>query len=179
MDNSKEHLINRLRGSIQGLVPWVVAIFFGVSLSWIANGTQKSLEKLTEGVPPIVTYVVLILLAIVSARHVGKKLFLTRTRYLKADLNPEPCKHLIIFLSYLSPYLPLDEGIPKGFEISGDLDQDIKTLERLKETKKPVPDFSVPSSQPGIMRVSAPYPMKAMCSQRVISFPSPHPFSTC
>jgi len=41
------------------------------------------------------------------------------------------------------------------------------------------PDFSVPSSQPGIMRVSAPYPMKAMCSQRVISFPHPHPFSAC
>ena len=42
-----------------------------------------------------------------------------------------------------------------------------------------IPDFSVPSSQPGIMRVSAPYPMKAMCSQRVISFPHPHPFSAC
>jgi hypothetical protein len=41
------------------------------------------------------------------------------------------------------------------------------------------PDFSVSSSQPGIVRVSAPYPMKAMCSQRVISFPSPHPFSAC
>ena len=41
------------------------------------------------------------------------------------------------------------------------------------------PDFSVPSSQTGIMRVSALYPMKAMCSQRVISFPHPRPFSPC
>jgi hypothetical protein len=40
-------------------------------------------------------------------------------------------------------------------------------------------DFSVPSSQTGIMRVSALYPMKAMCSQRVISFPHPRPFFAC
>jgi hypothetical protein len=35
---------------------------------------------------------------------------------------------------------------------------------RLKGIDKAA-DFSVPSSQPGIMRVSAPYPMKAMRSQ--------------
>ena len=42
-----------------------------------------------------------------------------------------------------------------------------------------IPDFSVPSSQLGVMRVSAPYPVKAICSQGVISFPHLHPFSAC
>ena len=53
------------------------------------------------------------------------------------------------------------------------------TLAQLYADGPLVPDFSVPSSQLGVMRVSAPYPVKAICSQGVISFPHLHPFSAC
>jgi len=83
-------------------------------------------------------------------------------------------------------FVYIDPRIPATVSIRGYISTARKNAKNIFEAIRDafdgtpfIPDFSVPSSQPGIMRVSAPYPMKAMCSQRVISFPHPHPFSAC
>ncbi len=118
------------------ILPWGNAALAILSGNWAAQSIYESVQYLTSGQGVTISYIRLFYIAIFFAsafsfylqRH---QLFPARTRYFR-NRDAEKRGHLILFVSNIRKDLEAAGGIPEGLTLSGDIEADIKEMERFK-----------------------------------------------
>jgi len=128
---------------IAELTPWFTAILVALSASWASDASKETLDLWFSGIKGEFSlsrwfYILFFLVSVMLLYHQRKSFFKPRTRYLR-DENPEPRKHLVLFLSNLDTQKgTYNEGVPEGLTLSGCLESDIQKMEELKSKNPPL-----------------------------------------
>lgn len=134
--------VQRRREAFKEAWPWVLGALVVLSSGWAADGIRDIFEALMgneklEALSVIIRvgYLLVFVCTVVGLALTGRSLFRPRTRSLSSKL-PKKRKHLVLFLSDLDiskgSYV---EGVPAWLTLIGSLDNDIKSMEELKEKK--------------------------------------------
>ena len=127
------------------LWPWINAALVALSASWAGDAFEETMNLWFSGTIGVISwhrcfYVSVFLLSVILLYRQRQTFFRPRTRYLHTDI-PKPRKHLILFLSNLDTKKQdfndkFNNGVPKELDLSGNLDDDIEEMIRLKTRKE-------------------------------------------
>ena len=138
MSNTNERFWLKLKE----LYPWFIASLVALSSNWTASVIMDAVNLWSEGRQEVASpirllYVIIFIASVVLLYRQRDTFFRPYTRRLTKEPAPRR-KHLVLFLSNLSPELEKTDGIPPVLSFSNDLDRDILALITLKQGKPPV-----------------------------------------
>jgi hypothetical protein len=119
------------------IAPWLAAAITALLLGLLGSALYDLVDELLIRRVEIVVFGGLFALSAIWLYRQRLAFLRPRTRgFRKRD--PEPRQHLVLFLSALETKgVSLVEGVPKGIDLSHNLQADLKTLEKYKETNPP------------------------------------------
>ena len=133
----------RLAGNaLRRWYPWGIASLVVLSSNWAATVLFDAMNLWMKGEPWIppgsrLLFVIIFAVSVCLLYRQRGAFFRPHTRRLSNE-PAEPRKHLVIFLSSLPRDLERWKCVPRGLDLSHDLDGDLLAMEELKQGKPPV-----------------------------------------
>jgi hypothetical protein len=148
---------------------WFAASCVVLTANWAAAELKDAIDYLAEnkslqgiGLFSLLAYCGSFVSSVVWLYWMRRTLFHPRTRLLRNEVAPRR-EHLILFLSHVIPgHIQYTDGIPDGFQPTGDLETDLEKLVELKRATKEKWPWEMPlraiayqlgdTESPGILR---------------------------
>ena len=125
----------------QKAIPWCIAAVTVLSANWAADALSDTFQIWLHGdagrISPLRAAYVIFFVLMVWLLYRQRGVFLRpHTRYYLPSEEAEKRKHLVLFLSVLPKELEKSNGIPKGLQLSQDINEDIRKIEALKKANQ-------------------------------------------
>lgn len=140
--------INRYWLKFREFMPWIIAMATVFSANWASEMLYETFNeriKIKLGVHlTLIAHCVFFTIMVYLLYRQRNVFFRPRTRYLTNIEEPEPRKHLTLFLSNISKELEKSNGIPEEIRVlfSNDINKFISRIDTLKRTNPSFPRWS-------------------------------------